>query len=246
MRRAATHCDAWHPLALGWADLEKGIAAVNELATRAGRPKGAVRFAPRNRLASAPRPPAPSATIQGNADQVAADMNRPRELECDWLTFECRRPTWLDDRLNGALYPDVKPRVAERAFPIGGERRLRRLLPAPRADVGAASVLGPTSIASSRYPHPARRRRQAVAPSASPPPPCLRAIEAPGMVRARAGQRFGRRSRIGGLRNDETCRPQAEDGHVRLDHVAALDLGTGIPRTRPYTSAAAATSGTAM
>src|SRR5262249_59404764 len=49
MRRAAALCDAWHPLNLGWADLERGIAAVPEPAARAGR-AGAGGLAPRNPL----------------------------------------------------------------------------------------------------------------------------------------------------------------------------------------------------
>jgi probable F420-dependent oxidoreductase len=89
MRRAAEQCDAWHPLALSWADLEKGIATVRELARRAGRPDGAVRVAPRNMLAlgardgGAARPP-----YSGSPDEVAADVRRAKALGCDWLTFD--------------------------------------------------------------------------------------------------------------------------------------------------------------
>src|SRR5262249_38390296 len=76
MRRAAELCDAWHPLNLGWADLEKGIATVRELATRAGR-GGAVGFAPRNLLSLTPAPAgAGRAPFEGAADQVAADVRR--------------------------------------------------------------------------------------------------------------------------------------------------------------------------
>ena len=89
MRRAAIHCDAWHPLGLGWVDLEQGMATVNELATRAGRPKGAVRFAPRNLLGLGVKAAgAERAPYEGNADQVAADVKRARDLDCDWLTFD--------------------------------------------------------------------------------------------------------------------------------------------------------------
>ena len=79
MRRAATHCDAWHPLALSWADLEKGMATVRELATRAGRPADAVRFAPRNMLLLGDK--AGGATrgpYEGNPDDVAKDVKRAR------------------------------------------------------------------------------------------------------------------------------------------------------------------------
>ena len=89
MRRAAEQCDAWHPLALSWADLEKGMATVRELARRAGRPDGAVRVAPRNMLAlgardgGAARPP-----YSGSPEEVAADVKRAQALGCDWLTFD--------------------------------------------------------------------------------------------------------------------------------------------------------------
>ena len=61
MRRAALHCDAWHPLGLGWVELERGMATVRELAAKAGRPKGAVRLRRGICSASAPRWPAPGA-----------------------------------------------------------------------------------------------------------------------------------------------------------------------------------------
>src|SRR5262249_58733266 len=69
MRRAAALCDAWHPLNLGWADLERGIATVRELAARAGR-GGAVGFAPRNPL-NLTRTPAGAggAPVEGAAAQ---------------------------------------------------------------------------------------------------------------------------------------------------------------------------------
>jgi alkanesulfonate monooxygenase SsuD/methylene tetrahydromethanopterin reductase-like flavin-dependent oxidoreductase (luciferase family) len=89
MRRAAEQCDAWHPLGLGWADLEKGIATVKELAKRAGRPDGAVRFAPRNMLGlGAKDGSAERAPYAGAPDQVAPDVKRARGLGCDWLTFD--------------------------------------------------------------------------------------------------------------------------------------------------------------
>ena len=89
MRRAAEQCDGWHPLGLSWADLEKGIATVKELAKRAGRPDGAVRFAPRNMLGlgakdgSADRVP-----YAGAPDQVAGDVKRAARLGCEWVTFD--------------------------------------------------------------------------------------------------------------------------------------------------------------
>ena len=89
MRRAATECDAWHPLALGWDDLEKGMATVKELAARAGRPPGAVRFAPRNTLALAAKAAGQGrAPYEGSPDEIATDVKRAKALGCDWLTFD--------------------------------------------------------------------------------------------------------------------------------------------------------------
>jgi probable F420-dependent oxidoreductase len=88
MRRAAELCDAWHPLGLGWADLERGMGIVRELAHKAGR-AGAVRFAPRNllNLTTGPRGSG-RGPFEGSADEVAADVRRAGALGCDWLTFD--------------------------------------------------------------------------------------------------------------------------------------------------------------
>ena len=89
MRRAAEQCDAWHPLGLSWADLEKGMATVKELAKRAGRPDGAVRVAPRNLLALGPKDGSGGrAPYTGAPDEVAADVKRAKGLGCDWITFD--------------------------------------------------------------------------------------------------------------------------------------------------------------
>jgi probable F420-dependent oxidoreductase len=89
MRRAAEQCDGWHPLGLSWADLEKGIATVKELAKRAGRPDGAVRFAPRNMLGlGAKDGSADRAPYAGAPDQVAGDVKRAAGLGCEWVTFD--------------------------------------------------------------------------------------------------------------------------------------------------------------
>jgi probable F420-dependent oxidoreductase len=91
MRRAAELCDAWHPLSLGWDDLERGIATVRELAARAGR-GGAVGFAPRNLLGLTPaRRGSGRAIFEGSPDEVAADVERAAKLGCGWLTFDMPR-----------------------------------------------------------------------------------------------------------------------------------------------------------
>jgi hypothetical protein len=89
------------------------MATVRELATRAGRPKGAVRFAPRNLLglgavaAGAERGP-----YEGKADQVAADVKRARDLDCDWLTFDMPKAdvAGMIDVME-RFVRDVKPQV---------------------------------------------------------------------------------------------------------------------------------------
>jgi len=90
LRRAALECDAWHPLGLGWSDLERGIAAVREQSERAGR-GGAVRFAPRHGLALGAAAGADRAPFAGTPDQVAADVRRAAGLGCEWLTFDMPR-----------------------------------------------------------------------------------------------------------------------------------------------------------
>jgi probable F420-dependent oxidoreductase len=88
MRRAAVLCDAWHPLGLSWADLERGMATVRDLADKAGR-AGSVRFAPRNALDLGPAPRGRGrAPFEGSPDEVAADLHRARDLGCEWVTFD--------------------------------------------------------------------------------------------------------------------------------------------------------------
>ena len=65
------------------------MATVKELAKRAGRPDGAVRFAPRNMLAlGAKDGSAGRAPYAGSPDEVAGDVKRAKALGCDWLTFD--------------------------------------------------------------------------------------------------------------------------------------------------------------
>src|SRR5262249_58133221 len=75
MRRAALLCDAWHPLNLGWADLERGVATVRELAAGAGRrDKGG--FAPRNGLALGAAGGGGRAPVPGPAAGASAARRR--------------------------------------------------------------------------------------------------------------------------------------------------------------------------
>jgi len=114
LRRAAAHCDGCHPLGLSWADLEKGIATVKEMAKRAGRPDGAVRFAPRNMLGlGAKDGGGDRAPYAGSPDQVASDVQRAASLGCEWLTFDM--PGTADVPAMMALMErfakEVKPKV---------------------------------------------------------------------------------------------------------------------------------------
>ena len=89
LRRVALLGDAWHPLALSLADLEKGIATIRELAGKAGRSVG---FAPRNMLALADHAKGGSRNaFEGSVDEVAGDIRRVSSLGCEWMTFDLPR-----------------------------------------------------------------------------------------------------------------------------------------------------------
>ena len=81
--------DAWHPLALSLADIEKGIATIRELAGKAGRTVG---FSPRNMLALADRAKGGGrSAFEGSVDEVAGDIRKIRTLGCEWMTFDLPR-----------------------------------------------------------------------------------------------------------------------------------------------------------
>ena len=89
LRRVALLGDAWHPLALSLADIEKGIATIRELAGKAGRTVG---FSPRNMLALADRAKGGGrSAFEGSVDEVAGDIRKIRTLGCDWMTFDLPR-----------------------------------------------------------------------------------------------------------------------------------------------------------
>lgn len=91
IRRAASLCDAWHPLGLSLEDLEKGIAEVRAEAARLGRRDGP-RFAPRNALSlTSSAKGAGRAAFEGSPDEVAADIRRARGMGVEYLTFDLPR-----------------------------------------------------------------------------------------------------------------------------------------------------------
>jgi probable F420-dependent oxidoreductase len=90
VRRCAALGDAWHPLALGLDDIEKGFATLRDLASRNGR-KG-LGLAPRNLLDLTEAPKGSGrAAFQGSVAEVASDIRRVRSLGADWMTFDLPR-----------------------------------------------------------------------------------------------------------------------------------------------------------
>jgi probable F420-dependent oxidoreductase len=112
IRRCAELGDAWHPLALSLDELEKGYAALREMATRLGRrqPPG---LAPRNLLDLTDRPKgAGRAAFQGSPDEVVADVRRAAALGAEWLTFDLPRADLpAMTRALERVAADVKPAV---------------------------------------------------------------------------------------------------------------------------------------
>src|SRR3989442_8779759 len=87
VRRCAELGDAWHPLALGLDDIEKGLGTLREIAAKVGRPAPAL--APRNMLDLTDRPKGTGrAAFQGSIDEVASDVRRAKALGAEWLTFD--------------------------------------------------------------------------------------------------------------------------------------------------------------
>ena len=91
VRRCATLGDAWHPLALGLDDIEKGYATLRDLGARSGR-RDALRLAPRNALDLTDGPKGSGrAAFQGAVEEVASDIRRVRGLGAEWMTFDLPR-----------------------------------------------------------------------------------------------------------------------------------------------------------
>jgi probable F420-dependent oxidoreductase len=91
VRRCAELGDAWHPLALGLDDIEKGYATLRELAGRAGR-RDALGLAPRNMLdLTDTAKGAGRAAFQGSVAEIAADIKRVQKLGAEWMTFDLPR-----------------------------------------------------------------------------------------------------------------------------------------------------------
>ena len=80
VRRCAELGDAWHPLALGLDEIEKGYATLRDLASRTGR-RDTLGLSPRNMLdLTDTAKGAGRAAFQGSVAEVAADIKRVKSL----------------------------------------------------------------------------------------------------------------------------------------------------------------------
>jgi probable F420-dependent oxidoreductase len=91
VRRCAEMGDAWHPLALGLDQIEKGYATLRDLAARAGR-REPIGLAPRNALDLTDAAKGGGrAAFQGSVAEVASDIRRVKGLGAAWVTFDLPR-----------------------------------------------------------------------------------------------------------------------------------------------------------
>jgi len=91
VRRCAELGDAWHPLALGLDEIEKGYATLRDLASRTGR-RDTLGLSPRNMLdLTDAAKGAGRAAFQGSVAEVAADIKRVRGIGAAWMTFDLPR-----------------------------------------------------------------------------------------------------------------------------------------------------------
>ena len=113
VRRCAELGDAWHPLGLSLSDIEKGFAAVRDLASGKGR-RDAVGLAPRNLLDLTDAPKGSGrAAFQGTVAEVVSDIRRVQALGAGWMTFDLPRsgvPAMV--RAIERLAGEVKPAAA--------------------------------------------------------------------------------------------------------------------------------------
>ncbi len=112
VRRCAELGDAWHPLGLSLDEIEKGLVALRELATRSRRDAGPG-LAPRNLLDLAERAKGSGrAAFQGSPDEVASDVRRAQALGAEWMTFDLPRVDVAGMRRSmERLVKEVKPRT---------------------------------------------------------------------------------------------------------------------------------------
>src|SRR5262245_8300425 len=113
VRRCAELGAAWHPLGLSLTDIEKGFAAVRDLASGKGR-RDAIGLAPRNLLDLTDAPKGSGrAAFQGTVAEVVSDIRRVQALGAGWMTFDLPRsgvPAMM--RAMERLAGEVKPAAA--------------------------------------------------------------------------------------------------------------------------------------
>ena len=113
VRRCALLGDAWHPLALGLDQIEKGYATLRDLATGAGR-REAIGLAPRNALDLTDAAKGSGrAAFQGSVAEVASDIRQVQGVGAAWMTFDLPRagvPAMI--RAMERLAREVKPSAA--------------------------------------------------------------------------------------------------------------------------------------
>ena len=113
VRRCAELGDAWHPLALGLDDIEKGYTTLRDLASRTGR-RDKLGLAPRNLLDLTDGAKGSGrAAFQGSVAEVAGDIKRVRGMGAEWMTFDLPRagiPAMT--RAMERLAKEVKPAAA--------------------------------------------------------------------------------------------------------------------------------------
>jgi probable F420-dependent oxidoreductase len=91
IRRCAELGDAWHPLGLSLDDLEKGLATLRQMASRAGRRDGPG-LVPRNLLDLTDGPKGNGrVAFQGSRDEVLSDVRQVKALGAEWMTFDLPR-----------------------------------------------------------------------------------------------------------------------------------------------------------
>jgi len=113
VRRCAELGDAWHPLALGLDQIEKGYATLRDLAAQAGR-RETIGLAPRNALDLTDAAKGAGRTaFQGSVAEVASDVRRVKGLGAEWMTFDLPRTSVLAmARAMERLAREVKPAAA--------------------------------------------------------------------------------------------------------------------------------------
>ena len=114
MRRCAELGDAWHPLALGLDEIEKGYATLRDLARASRAARDASGWRPRNALDLTDAAKGGGrAAFQGSVAEVASDIRRVKGLGAAWMTFDLPRagvPAMV--RAMERLAREVKPAAA--------------------------------------------------------------------------------------------------------------------------------------